>query len=39
MKFFFPEFNPSHWLKEHADNFKNGKVIFDETLEVHKADV
>ena len=37
MKFFFPDFDSTHWLKNQAD-FENGNVVFDEELEIHKVD-
>ena len=36
MNFFFPDFNPSQWIKNHGDDFRAGKVVFDEELEIHR---
>ncbi|XP_028406269.1 nucleoside diphosphate kinase 6-like [Dendronephthya gigantea] len=38
MKFFFPDFNPSEWIKNNEEDFKAGRVVFDEELEIHRRD-
>ena len=37
MKIFFPDFDSTYWMKNHADDFENGKVVFDEQLQIHKV--
>ena len=39
MKFFFPDFDSTNWMKNHADEFENGKVAFDEQLQIHKVEL